>query len=224
MSQKVGRHTVFLVAEKRLESSCPLNQQVEKAQVLPCCPYCTLVSMCFWPINHDLELSMVQSVHSVQKIDQKATCCHLQPFSTNSATPGPFSPCIFLSTSAAFRVSSSYVAWRDKNRSRASCKYRLKKKKSFAICSFQIAALLVDVRTPAPRLNSDHSWCFLGPPAPPQDVTVRAGSTPATVQVSWKPPTLTATGTSHGATVTGYGVYARGQRVSSPSSLTVTSR
>ncbi|NXU48962.1 RIMB2 protein, partial [Turnix velox] len=52
-----------------------------------------------------------------------------------------------------------------------------------------------------------------GPPAPPQDVTVRAGSTPGTVQVSWKPPTLTATGTSHGASVTGYGVYAKGQRV-----------
>ncbi|XP_062445851.1 RIMS-binding protein 2 isoform X6 [Rhea pennata] len=52
-----------------------------------------------------------------------------------------------------------------------------------------------------------------GPPAPPQDVTVRAGSTAATVQVSWKPPTLTATGTSHGANVTGYGVYAKGQRV-----------
>ncbi|KAM8992895.1 RIMS-binding protein 2 isoform 9-T9 [Ara ararauna] len=52
-----------------------------------------------------------------------------------------------------------------------------------------------------------------GPPAPPQDVTVRAGSTPATVLVSWKPPTLTATGTSHGANVTGYGVYAKGQRV-----------
>ncbi|KAM9371527.1 RIMS-binding protein 2 isoform 4-T4 [Phaethornis superciliosus] len=52
-----------------------------------------------------------------------------------------------------------------------------------------------------------------GPPAPPQDVTVRAGSSPATIQVSWKPPTLTATGTSHGANVTGYGVYARGQRV-----------
>lgn len=62
----------------------------------------------------------------------------------------------------------------------------------------------------------------LGPPAPPQDVTVRAGSTPATIQVSWKPPTLTATGTSHGANVTGYGVYAKGQRVSSPSSVTVT--
>ncbi|KAM4649199.1 RIMS-binding protein 2 isoform 2-T2 [Amazona ochrocephala] len=52
-----------------------------------------------------------------------------------------------------------------------------------------------------------------GPPAPPQDVTVRAGSTPATILVSWKPPTLTATGTSHGANVTGYGVYAKGQRV-----------
>uniref|UniRef100_A0A8B9DM66 RIMS-binding protein 2 n=1 Tax=Anser cygnoides TaxID=8845 RepID=A0A8B9DM66_ANSCY len=52
-----------------------------------------------------------------------------------------------------------------------------------------------------------------GPPAPPQDVTVRAGSTPATVQVSWKPPPLTATGTSHGANVTGYGVYVKGQRV-----------
>uniref|UniRef100_A0A8C4UK68 RIMS-binding protein 2 n=1 Tax=Falco tinnunculus TaxID=100819 RepID=A0A8C4UK68_FALTI len=52
-----------------------------------------------------------------------------------------------------------------------------------------------------------------GPPAPPQDVTVRAGSTPATIQVSWKPPTLTATGTSHGANVTGYGVYVKGQRV-----------
>ncbi|XP_009319225.1 PREDICTED: RIMS-binding protein 2 isoform X3 [Pygoscelis adeliae] len=52
-----------------------------------------------------------------------------------------------------------------------------------------------------------------GPPAPPQDVTVRAGSSPATIQVSWKPPTLTATGTSHGADVTGYGVYAKGQRV-----------
>ncbi|NWR55755.1 RIMB2 protein, partial [Bucorvus abyssinicus] len=52
-----------------------------------------------------------------------------------------------------------------------------------------------------------------GPPAPPQDVTVRAGSSPATIQVSWKPPTLTVTGTSHGANVKGYGVYAKGQRV-----------
>ncbi|XP_069353481.1 RIMS-binding protein 2 isoform X5 [Eulemur rufifrons] len=52
-----------------------------------------------------------------------------------------------------------------------------------------------------------------GPPAPPQDVTIQAGATPATVQVSWKPPVLTPTGLSNGANVTGYGVYAKGQRV-----------
>ncbi|NWH95246.1 RIMB2 protein, partial [Aegithalos caudatus] len=52
-----------------------------------------------------------------------------------------------------------------------------------------------------------------GPPAPPQDVAVRAGPTPGTLQVCWKPPALSATGTSHGASVTGYGVYAKGQRV-----------
>ncbi|KAM6155794.1 RIMS-binding protein 2 [Rhynchocyon petersi] len=52
-----------------------------------------------------------------------------------------------------------------------------------------------------------------GPPAPPQDVTVQAGTTPTTVQVSWRPPALTPTGLSNGANVTGYGVYARGQRV-----------
>ncbi|XP_063081522.1 RIMS-binding protein 2 isoform X3 [Cavia porcellus] len=52
-----------------------------------------------------------------------------------------------------------------------------------------------------------------GPPAPPQDVTVQAGATAAVVQVSWKPPALTPTGLSNGANVTGYGVYAKGQRV-----------
>uniref|UniRef100_A0A0G2JGW5 RIMS-binding protein 2 n=1 Tax=Mus musculus TaxID=10090 RepID=A0A0G2JGW5_MOUSE len=52
-----------------------------------------------------------------------------------------------------------------------------------------------------------------GPPAPPQDVTVHAGATAASVQVSWKPPALTPTGLSNGANVTGYGVYAKGQRV-----------
>nr|XP_021527223.1 RIMS-binding protein 2 [Aotus nancymaae] len=51
-----------------------------------------------------------------------------------------------------------------------------------------------------------------GPPAPPQDVTVQAGATPATIRVSWKPPVLTPTGLSNGANVTGYGVYAKGQR------------
>eukprot|EP00069_Balaena_mysticetus_P005323 bmy_17973T0 len=52
-----------------------------------------------------------------------------------------------------------------------------------------------------------------GPPAPPQDIAVQATATPGTVQVSWKPPALTATGLSNGANVTGYGVYANGQRV-----------
>ncbi|NXB77680.1 RIMB2 protein, partial [Donacobius atricapilla] len=52
-----------------------------------------------------------------------------------------------------------------------------------------------------------------GPPAPPQDVAVRAGPTPGTIQVCWKPPALSATGTSHGASVTGYSVCAKGQRV-----------
>ncbi|XP_060105237.1 RIMS-binding protein 2 isoform X11 [Heteronotia binoei] len=52
-----------------------------------------------------------------------------------------------------------------------------------------------------------------GPPAPPQDVRVQAGPTQGTILVTWKPPTLTATGTSNGANVTGYGVYAKGQRV-----------
>ncbi|XP_036679481.1 RIMS-binding protein 2 [Balaenoptera musculus] len=52
-----------------------------------------------------------------------------------------------------------------------------------------------------------------GPPAPPQDIAVQAAATPGTVQVSWKPPALTAMGLSNGANVTGYGVYAKGQRV-----------
>ncbi|XP_060125703.1 RIMS-binding protein 2 isoform X6 [Zootoca vivipara] len=52
-----------------------------------------------------------------------------------------------------------------------------------------------------------------GPPAPPQDIRIQAGPTPGTMLVSWKPPILTATGTSNGANVTGYGVYAKGQRV-----------
>ncbi|XP_025021462.1 RIMS-binding protein 2 isoform X3 [Python bivittatus] len=52
-----------------------------------------------------------------------------------------------------------------------------------------------------------------GPPAPPQDIRIQAGPTPGTILVSWKPPVLTAAGTSNGANVTGYGIYAKGQRV-----------
>eukprot|EP00062_Callorhinchus_milii_P021662 gi/632978616/ref/XP_007906013.1/ PREDICTED: RIMS-binding protein 2 isoform X1 [Callorhinchus milii] len=58
-------------------------------------------------------------------------------------------------------------------------------------------------------------FCTLpaGPPEPPQDVAVQAGSIPGTIQVSWKPPVLSSTGTSNGATVTGYNVCTKGQRV-----------
>ncbi|XP_069476202.1 RIMS-binding protein 2 isoform X14 [Ambystoma mexicanum] len=52
-----------------------------------------------------------------------------------------------------------------------------------------------------------------GPPSPPQDVSIHARSTPVTVLVSWRPPLLSPTGTSNGASVIGYGVYAKGQRV-----------
>ncbi|ETE73576.1 RIMS-binding protein 2, partial [Ophiophagus hannah] len=51
-----------------------------------------------------------------------------------------------------------------------------------------------------------------GPPAPPQDIRIQVGPTPGTILVSWKPPVLTAAGTSNGANVTGYGIYAKSQR------------
>nr|XP_033812236.1 RIMS-binding protein 2 isoform X5 [Geotrypetes seraphini] len=52
-----------------------------------------------------------------------------------------------------------------------------------------------------------------GPPAPPQDIRIQAGPTPTAILVTWKPPTLTPTGTSNGANITGYVAYAKGQKV-----------
>lgn len=52
-----------------------------------------------------------------------------------------------------------------------------------------------------------------GPPLPPQDVQVQMGQTPGVLQVRWKPPTLTPTGTSNGANVIGYIVCTKGQKV-----------
>ncbi|XP_029142037.1 RIMS-binding protein 2 isoform X1 [Protobothrops mucrosquamatus] len=52
-----------------------------------------------------------------------------------------------------------------------------------------------------------------GPPAPPQDIRIQAGPAPGTILVCWGPPVLTAAGTSNGANVTGYGIYAKNQRV-----------
>lgn len=53
-----------------------------------------------------------------------------------------------------------------------------------------------------------------GPPMPPQDVQVLCGQAPGVLQVRWKPPILSPTGTSNGANVVGYAVCTKGQRVS----------
>ncbi|KAM5193801.1 RIMS-binding protein 2 isoform 2-T2 [Mantella aurantiaca] len=53
----------------------------------------------------------------------------------------------------------------------------------------------------------------LGPPVPPEEVSVHPGPTPVTLLVTWRPPVLSPTGTSNGANVTGFSVYARGQKV-----------
>lgn len=52
-----------------------------------------------------------------------------------------------------------------------------------------------------------------GPPLPPQEVQVQCGHTPGILQVRWKPPPMTPMGTSNGASVIGYAVCTKGQRV-----------
>ncbi|XP_029940215.1 RIMS-binding protein 2 isoform X2 [Salarias fasciatus] len=52
-----------------------------------------------------------------------------------------------------------------------------------------------------------------GPPLPPQDVQVLCGQAPGVLQVHWKPPILSPTGTSNGANVIGYAVCTKGQRI-----------
>ncbi|XP_053092279.1 RIMS-binding protein 2 isoform X3 [Pangasianodon hypophthalmus] len=52
-----------------------------------------------------------------------------------------------------------------------------------------------------------------GPPFPPQDVQVHCGTSPGVLQVRWKPPPLTPSGTSNGANVMGYVVCTKGQKV-----------
>ncbi|KAK2837580.1 hypothetical protein Q5P01_014792 [Channa striata] len=52
-----------------------------------------------------------------------------------------------------------------------------------------------------------------GPPLPPQEVQVQCGQTPGVLQVRWKPPPLTPLGTSNGATVIGYAVCTKGQKI-----------
>ncbi|XP_034548249.1 RIMS-binding protein 2 isoform X2 [Notolabrus celidotus] len=52
-----------------------------------------------------------------------------------------------------------------------------------------------------------------GPPLPPQEVQVQCGQTPGVLQVRWKPPPLSPSGTSNGACVIGYAVWTKGQKV-----------
>ncbi|XP_048022020.1 RIMS-binding protein 2 isoform X4 [Megalobrama amblycephala] len=52
-----------------------------------------------------------------------------------------------------------------------------------------------------------------GPPLPPQEVQVQCGHTPGILQVRWKPPPMTPMGTSNGASVIGYAVCTKGQRI-----------
>ncbi|XP_076614785.1 RIMS-binding protein 2-like isoform X4 [Chaetodon auriga] len=56
-------------------------------------------------------------------------------------------------------------------------------------------------------------YCRTGPPMPPQDVQVLCGQAPGVLQVHWKPPILSPTGTSNGANVVGYAVCTKGQRI-----------
>ncbi|CAL9708493.1 unnamed protein product [Knipowitschia caucasica] len=52
-----------------------------------------------------------------------------------------------------------------------------------------------------------------GPPFPPQEVQVLCDQTPGILQIRWKPPPLTSSGTSNGASVIGYAVCTKGQKI-----------
>ncbi|CAN8016493.1 unnamed protein product, partial [Ixodes persulcatus] len=52
-----------------------------------------------------------------------------------------------------------------------------------------------------------------GIPDPPMDIQVEAGPQEGTVLVTWLPVTINAAGTSNGAPVTGYAVYAAGRKI-----------
>ncbi|XP_061590306.1 RIMS-binding protein 2 isoform X4 [Cololabis saira] len=56
-------------------------------------------------------------------------------------------------------------------------------------------------------------FCITGPPLPPHDVQVHCGQGQGVLQVRWKPPILSPTGTSNGANVIGYAVCTKGQRI-----------
>ncbi|XP_059510856.1 RIMS-binding protein 2 isoform X1 [Stegostoma tigrinum] len=101
-----------------------------------------------------------------------------------------------------------------------SYKYQFFNLKPCMVCKIKVMARPHQVPWQLPleqreKKQSLVEFCTLpaGPPAPPQDVTVQVGSTPGTIQISWKPPLLSLSGTSNGAKVTGYSVCAKGQKV-----------
>ncbi|XP_059850562.1 RIMS-binding protein 2 isoform X2 [Hypanus sabinus] len=102
----------------------------------------------------------------------------------------------------------------------ASYKYQFFNLRPCMTCTVKAVAEPHQVPWQLPLEQRQHregtvEFCTLptGPPAPPQDVTVQVGMTPGTLQINWKPPPLTSTGTSNGARVTGYSVCAKGQKV-----------
>lgn len=58
-----------------------------------------------------------------------------------------------------------------------------------------------------------NSFIFTGPPDAPLDVQVELGPKPGVLLITWLPVTIDAAGTSNGVRVTGYAVYADGQKV-----------
>lgn len=52
-----------------------------------------------------------------------------------------------------------------------------------------------------------------GPPDAPLDVQIEPGPSPGILIISWLPVTIDAAGTSNGVRVTGYAIYADGQKV-----------
>ncbi|XP_078410798.1 RIMS-binding protein 2 [Cetorhinus maximus] len=101
-----------------------------------------------------------------------------------------------------------------------SYKYQFFNLKPCMVCKIKAVAQPHQVPWQLPleqreKKDSVVEFCTLpaGPPAPPQDVIVQVGATPGTIQISWKPPLLSSSGTSNGARVTGYSVCAKGQKV-----------
>ena len=62
----------------------------------------------------------------------------------------------------------------------------------------------------------------LGPPDAPLDVQVEPGPSPGILIISWLPVTIDAAGTSNGVRVTGYAIYADGQKVQPGAALSRT--